>query len=141
MVSNRKFEKGLWMNNDKRLKKIGLMLILILGFLASLFYFKHLLFAALSFTILLVIVFFQILLYPQGLTSTEKVLIRIGDVLGWINSQILLGILFYLVITPLGFCLKLLNKSTIHDFLDPEASSYWKNAEAPKNPESYKRQF
>ena len=63
------------------------------------------------------------------------------SIMGWINSRILLGILFYLVITPLGFCLKLLNKSTIHDFLDPEASSYWQKPEAPKNPESYKRQF
>lgn len=129
------------MSDEKQLKKMGMVLTLILGSLTALFYFKKIAFMALFFSTLLVLVLFQLLFYPKGLRSTEKVLLGLGNILGWINSRILLSLLFYGVITPIGLCLKLFKKETLKTTIDPKASSYWEDAESQKNPESYKRQF
>ena len=129
------------MNNEKQLKKMGMVLTLILGGLTFLFYFKKIVFLSFLFSILLALILFQLLFYPQGLKSTEKVLLAVGNAFGWINSRILLSLLFYLVITPIGLCLKLFKKDTLKTSLDPKTSSYWEDAESQKNPESYKRQF
>lgn len=129
------------MSNEKQLKKMGMVLTLILAGLTVLFYLKKIVFMALLFLILLALILFQLFFHPQGLKSTEKVLLTAGNAFGWINSRILLSLLFYLVMTPIGFCLKLFKKEPLKTSLDPKTSSYWEDAESQKNPESYKRQF
>ena len=118
-----------------------MVLTLILGCLTSLFYFKQIAFMALFFLILLALILFQLLFYRKGLRSTEKILLGLGNILGWINSRILLSLLYYGVMTPIGLCLKVFKKDSLKTAIDPKASSYWENAESSKSPESYKRQF
>lgn len=118
-----------------------MVLTLILGGLTVLFYLKKIAFMALLFSILLALILFQLLFYPRGLKSTEKILLVIGEIFGWLNSRILLSLLFYGVITPLGLGLKILGKKTISIAADPKADTYWEDGESQKNPESYKRQF
>ena len=47
-----------------------------------------------------------------------------GEVLGWINTRIILGVLFYLLFTPLGLCMRLRGKDPMRRTLSPEAESY-----------------
>ena len=129
------------MSNENQLKKMGMVLTLLFGCLTFLFYFKKIALMALFFSLLLVLILFQLLFYRKGLLFTEKVLLALGHIFGWINSRILLSLLFYGVILPLGLCLKVLKKDTLKTALDLKASSYWENEGNPKNPESYKRQF
>ena len=62
--------------------------------------------------------------------------------LGFVNTRILLGLFFYLCMTPLGFLLCLLGKDLLRLRLNPGVNTYWiPKAREPFDPERYKRQF
>jgi hypothetical protein len=48
----------------------------------------------------------------------------VGEVLGWINTRIILGGIFYLLFTPLGLCMRLRGKDPMRRTFSPEAESY-----------------
>lgn len=63
-------------------------------------------------------------------------------VLSWINTRIILFLMFYLIFTPLGLILKLLGKDLLDIKINKSAKSYWRKKE--KNEfglSSYERQF
>ena len=50
------------------------------------------------------------MLSPLALTHVYRIWMRIGNGLGWINSRIILGIMFYVIFLPSGIIMKLLGK-------------------------------
>ena len=46
-------------------------------------------------------------------------------VLGWINARVLLGLFFYLVLTPVGLILRISGKDLLDEKIDRSAPSYW----------------
>jgi len=65
------------------------------------------------------------LIYPQALSLPYKLWMKLADILGFIMTRVILTILFYLVLTPTAFLLKLLKKDLLNLKLEPQASSYW----------------
>ena len=64
------------------------------------------------------------LVWPAGLKPVYKIWLSLAIVLGFFVSRILLTLLFYLVITPIGLVMRLLGK----DLLDKkigDRDSYW----------------
>jgi hypothetical protein len=49
--------------------------------------------------------------------------IRFGDAIGWVNSRIILGGLFYLVIAPIGLLLRWLGKGRIREINQTDGAS------------------
>ena len=49
---------------------------------------------------------------------------KISEVLGWINSRILLGVVFFIILVPISFIARLLNKTAIK--LKKSNDSYYK---------------
>lgn len=47
------------------------------------------------------------LTYPRALTPVYRVWMKFGHVMGFINTRILLGLVFYFMITPLGAFMRL----------------------------------
>jgi hypothetical protein len=45
--------------------------------------------------------------------------------LGWVNTRIILGIVFYLIFTPAGLVMRLLGKDPLGLRFDRHASTYW----------------
>jgi Saxitoxin biosynthesis operon protein SxtJ len=45
--------------------------------------------------------------------------------LGWINTRVLLGVFFYLVMTPIGFFIRLRGKDLLDETIDKHAVTYW----------------
>ena len=64
------------------------------------------------------------LVWPRSLTQVYRLWMTVGEVLGWINTRIILGVLFYLVFTPLRWCMRLRGKDPMQRTLAPEAESY-----------------
>jgi hypothetical protein len=64
------------------------------------------------------IVFPGILKYPYMLWM------KIGEVLGWVNTRIILGIVFYLLFAPIGIFRRILGKDSLSRKLDKEIPSY-----------------
>lgn len=61
--------------------------------------------------------------------------------IGWTISHILLGIVFYLVITPIGLGLRLFGNDPMHRRFEPDAASYWVRRPPVKDVKRYYRQF
>lgn len=51
--------------------------------------------------------------------------------LAWANTRLLLGVFFYLVLTPLGLVMRLFGKDFLDERIDRSSRSYW----IPRKPE------
>jgi hypothetical protein len=63
-------------------------------------------------------------------------------ILGWVNTRLLLGLFFYLVLTPVGTIRRLFGKDPLARKFDREAVSYWeKRLPEKRGVERYERLF
>lgn len=61
---------------------------------------------------------------PSSLKHVHHIWMKIGHVLGYINTRILLGVIFYGLITPMGVIMRLLGKDPMHRVLVSGADTY-----------------
>jgi Saxitoxin biosynthesis operon protein SxtJ len=61
---------------------------------------------------------------PRVLRPVHTGWMWIGHVLGWINTRILLGIVFYGLVTPIGVIFRLMGKNTMQTVFSKESSTY-----------------
>ncbi len=62
--------------------------------------------------------------------------------LGWVNTRLLLGIFFYIILTPIGLILRLTGKDLLDKRIDRKAPSYWKKRDRTATDRSqYERLF
>lgn len=61
--------------------------------------------------------------------------------IGWVVSHLLLGLVYYGLLTPIGLALRLAGKDLLQRRFDPAASSYWLRRPAPPEKQRYFRQF
>jgi hypothetical protein len=82
------------------------------------------------------------LVAPALLGPLNRLWLKFGALLHAITSPIILGVMFFLVITPIGLLMRLVGKDFLRLRFDPSASSYWLRREPP-GPEktSLTRQF
>ena len=89
--------------------------------------------------ILLVLVSFT---RPQILAPFNKLWFRFGRLLHSFVSPIIMGLIFYTTVTPIGLIMRLLGKRPIPLKFNPEAKSYWIKREPPgPEPDSMTQQF
>lgn len=75
---------------------------------------------------------------PAALNVPYRIWMRAGHALGWINSRLILGILFFIVVVPVGFFKKLLTRG--HARSDIKAGSFRQPCH-PKDPKTMERPF
>ena len=81
-------------------------------------------------------------LRPALLAPLNRLWFRFGLLLNKITSPLIMGLLFYGVITPYAYILRWLGKDLLCLRFDPSAESYWIERKPPgPAPESIKRQF
>lgn len=76
---------------------------------------------------------------PNSLVSVYSWWMRFAEVLGWINTRILLMLIFYLVVTPVGLIMRIVRRSPLDV---TRKDSYW--TEPPRNSygdRHYEKQF
>ena len=64
------------------------------------------------------------LVMPPVLRPIFKVWMRAGHVMGWINTRILLGIIYFGLITPMGMVMRLFGWDSMRRTLNQNAESY-----------------
>jgi len=90
--------------------------------------------------IVLAIFWVVALLAPQILKPVNEIWLKIGNVLGWINSRIILGIMFFALIFPLGLILKVFGKDSMNRKFNDNIKSYRRNTK-PRKKEHLERPF
>ena len=62
--------------------------------------------------------------------------------MGFFVSRVILFVLFYVVLTPMGLIARLLGKDILDQKIDKSKKSYWQDREgAAKTKESYENQY
>jgi hypothetical protein len=81
------------------------------------------------------------LIIPKVLFPLNKVWMCFGLLLGSIVSPIVLGIIFFLIFTPIGLCMRLCGRDELR-LKVVKSDSYWKSVdESASSSESFKYQF
>lgn len=82
------------------------------------------------------------LIIPAWLSPLYSLFLKIAHIIGKINSAILLSIIYYLLITPIGLIMRLLKQVNFKKGFDKNAPSYWIDRDVNlNNPERMERQF
>ena len=67
---------------------------------------------------------------------------KFAQALAWLNTRVLLGLFFFLVITPVGLGMRLFGKDLLEQRFDKGSASYWKKRAArPFHAGDYERLF
>lgn len=64
------------------------------------------------------------LVHPDSLFVIYRIWLKFGHVAGWINTRIILGIMFYLVFFPAGILMRFFGKDPMARKLDGAMNSY-----------------
>ena len=63
-------------------------------------------------------------IHPLTLSPFYKLWMLFGEVMGWINTRLMLGLVFYLIFVPFALVLKLLGKDSLARKFDRRATTY-----------------
>ncbi|MFO0773258.1 MAG: SxtJ family membrane protein [Nitrospiraceae bacterium] len=64
------------------------------------------------------------LVAPTTLHQPYKGWMFVGHILGWINTRIILGVLYYGLVVPMGLVMRLMGKDPMRRALVPELTTY-----------------
>ena len=82
------------------------------------------------------------LIIPTALKPVYELWLKFTAALAWINTRLILGLMFYLVFTPIGLILRLLRIDLIKQRWDRNASTYWiRRPSKPFDPANYEKQY
>jgi hypothetical protein len=80
-------------------------------------------------------------IYPKANLALYLGLTVIAYPIGFVLSYLVMGTLFFVVITPIGLVLRLLVRDPMERSMLPEAESYWVDARKERPSASYFKQF
>ena len=123
-------------------KKFGLMISCFLIFLCIYFFYKSFLYLGIVFIIFSLIILSITFIKPSLLTNLNKGWMLIGYLLGKVINPLVLGIIFFIIITPLAFFLKIIGRDELKIKPSTSLNSFWEKREVTRiEPNSFKNQF
>jgi hypothetical protein len=125
----------------KDLRKFGLTVGSVLVLIAAvLFYFEKS--SSVYFAVIGAVLILTAVIYPKILKLLNKIWMGLAVLLGFVMSRVIIAILFYLVLTPIGLLAKLFGKKFMDLKYDKSAESYWEiRSIKEKKQLDYERQF
>lgn len=122
------------------LKKFGITMGAAFLVISTLFFLRQEHGGAVSSLLISFIFFITGLILPVLLKPIYIIWMRFAFILGWVNTRIILIILFYLVFAPIGLAMRLFKVDLLE--ISKKKESYWKKKEKLDfNPLNYERQF
>jgi hypothetical protein len=80
------------------------------------------------------------LTWPAGLRPVHRAWMTLAVALGFIVSRVLLSLIFYLVVTPVGLVLRLLGKDVL-DMKLKDRPSYWRYRDEAYDPKRTEKMY
>lgn len=80
------------------------------------------------------------LLVPKALLPLQKVWMTFGVIMGWCMTRVILSVLYFLVLTPIGIISRAAGKEFLDLKFEKERETYWRRRD-PKEKGGYERQF
>jgi hypothetical protein len=127
----------------KELRKFGLvtggMLVLFFNLLIPLIWGRPIFPLVMWPVIVAAILASMALVVPAALRPVYTIWMRFAEVLGWINTRIILSVIFFVIFFPFGLIMRMFNDPMQRKF-DPAADSY-RITSNPTKPENMERPF
>ena len=80
-------------------------------------------------------------LYPRALLWPYRLWMGLVIPIAFVLQRILLGVFFYLVLTPIGLLMRLRGREPLKRRADPAVASYWEPARPAQDMRRYFRQY
>lgn len=126
--------------DNKTLRKFAILLFIVLTGIFSYQYWRHQ--KVLLWLAAAAILFFICGLFiPRSLKYFYRLWMGFGFVVGWIMTNVILFLSFFLIIIPTGILLKICGKDLLDEKIDKNKVSYWKKREHSRDSSSYLKQF
>ena len=91
-------------------------------------------------SIIIAIIFLILgLMNSKLLTPLNRLWFKFGKLLGSIVAPIIMGIVFFIIVTPTGFIMRIFGKDLLNKKYNNKSKSYWINREKSKG--TMKQQF
>ena len=124
------------------LRRFGLIMAAGLGLFALLFWYRGQGFVAWTLGGLAGLFAGVGLVFPVVMKPVYTVWMLLARILGFINTHILLALVFYTLFTVIGLIMRLFRHDPLDRRLKPEQKSYWQPRPLPQLPrDHYERQF
>jgi len=78
---------------------------------------------------------------PRAIYPLYLVWMTLAFPIGWTVSHVMMAIVFYLVLTPIGFIMRLCGRDPMHRRRDRSATTYWTPRTPSRDVKRYFRQF
>jgi len=137
--------------DDRTLRQFGFIALVGFGFLAAIAWYEVLIFAfglgdarpivAGAFAGLAALTALFSLVFPKANLPIFVGLTILAFPIGFVLSYVIMGTLFYLMITPVGLIMKVLGRDPLMRRFEPEAETYWVAARSGRTKDSYFKQF
>ena len=123
------------------LRKFGLTVGIVLMIIAGLLFWKEKESSQIFFGVGAIILLTTITI-PVILKPVYSIWMVFGIIIGWIMTRIILSLLFYIILTPIGLVLRLFGKQVLELRWNKSEQSYW-NYRIKENFDhgNYERQF
>ena len=81
-------------------------------------------------------------LMPKALGPVRRVWMAAAEAMGWLMTRVILTILFFVAITPIGVLGRLFGQRFLDRASDDSASTFWVDRTSPGRPaEDYEKQY
>jgi hypothetical protein len=130
------------LNTDRgALRKFGLTMGIAFLLIALLVMIRHK-HNPLPISIISIVFFISAFIIPNLLKPIYILWMRFALVLSWVNTRLILLIIFYLIFTPIGLAMRLFGIDLLERKSDKNKKSYWKKKEKKSFSRlDYERQF
>jgi len=123
------------------LRKFGISVGIVVGIIGGLLLWR----GRDSYPYFLIISAFLVLsglLFPRVLLPLQKAWMTMAVVLGWFMTRVIVAVLFYIIVTPIGLITRISGKEFLQLKIDRSRESYWLyRRERPFDKKDYERQF
>ncbi len=124
--------------DTKTVKQFGLILSLILVLLGGLAFWRghH------QYKVewpLAAVVFAVAMTVPNLLVFVYRPWMMVAGVISWVVLRLILGVFFYLILTPVNLVMRLLKKDILDQNLDRKAKTYWRKRTGFSTQERYEK--
>lgn len=128
----------------KQLRQFGLLVGTILILIGSYWMFYRDIFELARVVLLSIGGFLFVfgLVFPIVLKPIYRAWMALAHVLAYVNTRIIISLIFFLVITPIGFLLRLFKGDILSEKFHSEDTTYWSEPDRPESVKEHcERQF
>ena len=123
------------MNKDatkKDLRQFGIALSVILGVFGTIHFFKGHGSAYPWFFALAIVFLFLGILIPKSLKQVFTIFTKIAHAIGWFNTRVILIVVYYIILTPIGLVMKMFGKDILDIKSKQNKETYWRERKTIK---------